>query len=241
MDETLTTFLYELANFVVFALLLGWIFVKPIRKLLDEQAARDAKLEQTAQQHLAEAAELRQQLLDDRQNFNQEMAHQRDAMLSETKQEATNLLDKANQTIKAQREHLSREALQIQHQQLTNLAKIVASSSQQAVENLLKQIHGPSLEGALIEAACQQLKQSPPSGDEKVTVETAAEIDEPTRQKIAQAAGLVSSNGAIQYRVDPELIGGLRVKTSGGVIDSSIAALSSYAEQNIRRQLSQTN
>ena len=44
MNENLITFLYELANFVVFAVLLGWIFVKPIRKLLDEQAAKDAKL-----------------------------------------------------------------------------------------------------------------------------------------------------------------------------------------------------
>ncbi len=67
MNENLITFLYEFANFVVFALLLGWIFVKPIRKLLDEQAAKDAQLQKTAQQHLAEAAQLRQQLLDDRE------------------------------------------------------------------------------------------------------------------------------------------------------------------------------
>jgi F0F1-type ATP synthase membrane subunit b/b' len=240
MNEYLVTFLYELANFVVFALLLGWIFVKPIRRLLDEQMARDAKLEQTAQQHLAEAAGLRQQLLDDRQQFNREMGHQREAMLTETKQDVAELLNKARRDIAAQREQLSRQTMQLKQQQLAELARILANSSQRAVAKLLTQINGPPLEDALVESACQQLKQSTPLADGKLTVESAGELDESTRQKIALAAGFKSVNGAIQFRVDPDLLGGLRVTTTRGVIDNSIAALASFAERNIRSQLNHT-
>jgi F0F1-type ATP synthase membrane subunit b/b' len=239
MNENLITFLYELANFVVFALLLGWIFVKPIRRLLDEQAAKDALLQKTAEQHLVEATQLRQQLLDDRQAFNQEMEHQRQAMLVETKQDAAKLLADANQRIVSQREHFSRETYQLQQNQLTALAGIVASSAQRAVENLLKQIDGPPLEQALVDSACQQLKQNCVAGDDKMTVESAGELDGPIKDKIAAAVGRQPANGAIQYRVDQDLVGGIRIKTEGGVIDNTIAALSLFAEQNIRRQLNQ--
>ncbi len=240
MNENLTTFLYELVNFVAFALLLGWVFVKPIRRLLDEQAAKDARLEQTAQQHLAEAAQLRQRLLDDRQKFNQEMEHQRQAMLTETKQDVTNLLEKASQTIATQREHLSRETLQIQQEQLAELARVVASASRQAVEFLLKQIDGPPLGDALIESACQQLKRSQPVSSDRMTVESADELGETARQEIATAAGRAETNSLIDFRVDQDLLGGIRIKTSRGVIDNSIAALSLFAEQNIRSQLKQS-
>jgi F0F1-type ATP synthase membrane subunit b/b' len=239
MNEYLTTFLYELANFVVFALLLGWIFIKPIRRLLDEQAAKDAKLEQTAQQHLADAEKLRQQLLAERQQFNQEMEHQRDAMLSETRQETAKLLQQANQSITAQRERLTREALHIQQQQITSLAGIVARSSQQAVERLLKQINGPPLAGALIESACRQLQQTQLNAAEKITVESADELDKVARQKIAIAAGSPATNDTIEYRLDESLVGGVRIKTDQGIIDHSIVALSAFAERSIRRQLSE--
>ncbi len=239
MNENLITFLYELANFVVFAVLLGWIFVKPIRKLLDEKAAQDAKLAQTAQQHLAEAAQLRQELIDDRQKLNKELEQQRQTMLAETRQEADDLLKKANQSISLQREHLTRETLQLQQQQLTDLARVLASSSMEAVQSLLTQINGPSLKNAFIESACQQLSQAPPTAEEKMTVNSADELDGTAREKIATAAGIDEPNGRIEYRVDPDLRGGLRIKSSRGVIDNSIVALSAFAEQNLRHQLNQ--
>ena len=241
MNENLVTFLYELANFVVFAVLLGWIFVKPVRRMLDEQAARDAKLEESAKQHLAEAEQLRQQLLDDRQRFKQEIDHQTEAALNEARQEATRMLDQAKQEIASQREHLSHEVLQIQRSQLSEWAGIVASVAKTAVEDLLKQIKGPALTNALVESACQQLKHTNPMKVQKITVESAEELDESMRQKIAQAVGLESANGKIEFHVDPELMGGFRIRTGQGVIDNSIAALSTFAEQKIRQQLNQTH
>ncbi len=99
MNENLATFLYELANFVVFAMLLGWFFLKPIRKLLDEQATNDAKLERSAREHLDEAEKMRLQLLTDRQRFNRDMELQRQAVVTEAKQEAAKLLESTNQKI----------------------------------------------------------------------------------------------------------------------------------------------
>lgn len=57
----------------------------------------------------------------------------------------------------------------------------------------------------------------------KVTVESAIDLDEPTRQRIVTrltqqyGAGLV-----LQYQITPELIGGLRIRVGDDVFDGSI-------------------
>ena len=57
----------------------------------------------------------------------------------------------------------------------------------------------------------------------KVTVESAVELDEATRQRVA--TDLAAQYGAdlrIEYRVNPELIGGLRMRIGNDVLDGSV-------------------
>ena len=57
----------------------------------------------------------------------------------------------------------------------------------------------------------------------KVTVESAVELDEPTRQRIV--ADLTVKYGAdlvVQYQITPELIGGLRIRVGNDVLDGSV-------------------
>ncbi len=237
MNESIITFLYELANFVVFALLFGWIFIKPIRGFLDAQAAKDAKAEETAQLHLADAEQLRQQLENDRSAFEQEMEHQRQATLGEARQESAKLLADAKKSIEKQRNELSQHVLQLQQRQRDQLAQSVANAAGLAVRNVLSHIDGPDLEQSLLNSVCQQLLSDRSASAGQITIESAFELDETARQKIATAASLPSVNGNIDYRVIKELIGGIRIKTEHGLIDNSIAGLSSFVEQNLRQQL----
>lgn len=57
----------------------------------------------------------------------------------------------------------------------------------------------------------------------KVTVESAVDLDETGRQRVA--ASLAAQYGAdlvIEYRVQPELLGGLRIRVGDDVLDGSV-------------------
>jgi len=57
----------------------------------------------------------------------------------------------------------------------------------------------------------------------KVVVESAIELDAPTCQRVA--AGLAAQYGAdlrIEYRINPDLIGGLRMRVGNDVLDGSV-------------------
>ena len=40
MNETLATFLFEVANFLVLAVVLAWLFFNPVRKVLADRQAK---------------------------------------------------------------------------------------------------------------------------------------------------------------------------------------------------------
>jgi len=57
----------------------------------------------------------------------------------------------------------------------------------------------------------------------KVTVESAVELDEPTRQRVV--AGLAKQYGCelvVEYQVNPSLLGGLRIRVGNDVLDGSV-------------------
>ena len=57
----------------------------------------------------------------------------------------------------------------------------------------------------------------------KVLIESAAEMDEPTRQRVV--AGLTEKYGAdleVRYQTTPSLLGGLRIRVGDDVFDGSV-------------------
>jgi F-type H+-transporting ATPase subunit delta len=57
----------------------------------------------------------------------------------------------------------------------------------------------------------------------RVTVESAVELDQATRQRIAaNLAGRYGPDLVTEYRINPELIGGLRMRVGNDVLDGSV-------------------
>jgi F-type H+-transporting ATPase subunit delta len=57
----------------------------------------------------------------------------------------------------------------------------------------------------------------------RVVVESAAELDQPSRDRVV--SGLVAKYGAdlsFEYRVSPELLGGLKIRVGNDVFDGSV-------------------
>jgi F0F1-type ATP synthase membrane subunit b/b' len=237
MSESMVTFIYELANFVIFVALLGWLFVKPIREFLDDQTARNVAAEKQARENLAESESLREQLSQQRARFAEEAEQHRQSILQESRREAQMLLDESKRQIADQQEQLRREARKIRQGQLSELSDMVALATSHAVAHLLSQIDGPQLESALVESACRQLQANQPGPEETIIIECAEEPGTELREQIAQAAGRTSANGSLQCRIASDLIGGIRIRTSSGMIDHSIAGLSQFVEQVLQREL----
>ena len=237
MSESLVTFVYELANFVIFVGLLGWLFMKPVRVFLDEQAQRNADAQQQARQNLAESESLREQLSQQRAQFALKAEQQRQSILQESRREAQVLMDEAKQQIADQQEQLRREAKKIQQGQLAAMSDMIATATSHAVSHLLSQIDGPPLESALVDSACRQLRENRPDPQVRIVIECVTEPGEELRQQVAQSAGLASPDANLQCRVVHDLIGGIRIQTSLGMIDHSIAGLSQFVEQVLQREL----
>ena len=71
VSPTLTTFLFEAANFLVLAAVLGWLFFKPVRQALVDHREKFESDNRKATQKLAEAEKTRQEIEQTRANCKQ--------------------------------------------------------------------------------------------------------------------------------------------------------------------------
>ena len=69
----------------------------------------------------------------------------------------------------------------------------------------------------------------------RVTVESAHEIDDATAHAALAAAGISAENVDVVRRVDPELIGGIRIRTRDGVIDATARRAVDDLARTVRR------
>jgi F0F1-type ATP synthase membrane subunit b/b' len=77
VSPTLTTFLFEAANFLVLVALLSWLFFKPVRQALADHRARLEGLSQEATQQLAAVEQTRAEVAAQRQTLRDELTQLR--------------------------------------------------------------------------------------------------------------------------------------------------------------------
>ena len=235
MNESLWTFVFEIANFVAFAAVLGWLFFKPVRQALEDQQARTRQLEEDAVQKLADAERLRQEADAQQQAVATELEEMRTGARRTAEEEARQIVAEAREQADRERDSLKREALNIHRAQTANIARAVATATNQTVRQFLQQMTGIELEQALVRAACRELQAFSDDSLAPVTVESAAALDDAAEQQIRQVLG--ASAGSARFRVVPDLIGGLRISTARGLIDASITGLAGFAEHAFSDEL----
>jgi len=235
VNESLWTFLFELANFVVLAAVLAWLFFNPVRKALEDQQAKTRQIEEEAAQKLAGAESVRRDIESQRQALASELEAMRTKIREAAKQQAEQLLAEARTQIQRERDTAKREALHIEQAQATKIARAVASVTHATMRRFLEQIEGPQLERALVEAACRELEAFSDNSLAPVAVESATALDENRQELINASLGAAARTAA--FRVVPELKGGLRISTAHGLIDASVAGLANFAEQSLSAEM----
>lgn len=229
MSPALVTFLFELINVLLLISLLGWLFFKPMRAML--QSKLDAE-NQRHRQLAAREAEVDQQRADLDQRlraFDTDMAHLHQAHVTAATQEAIALRTQAHEAAEREREAVRRSLAQLQRAQLERLSAAVAAATRQSVARLLTTLSAPDLEVSLVHAACRRLEAVDGRPLGAVLIESAHPLGDAARATVT--AALEGRAPSTQFRVVPDLGAGLRIVTSKGLIDASARGLAQEAER----------
>jgi len=223
------TFLFEAANFLLLAALLGWIFFRPVRGALERRRAalaaeehEAAEKRDAAERALADAAARRTEL-------ESSLAALREHVREEAERERAKLLDAAREQAQRERETLKTELAALRRGQVSRIAGDAAAAAREIVVRLLERIDGPELEQALLRAARAELARLAAAGPvAPVIVESARGLEPALLQDLARAAGVADAE--LSERRVPGLGGGMRILTARGVIDASASGLAAHAE-----------
>jgi F0F1-type ATP synthase membrane subunit b/b' len=232
----LTTFLFEAANFLVLAAVLGWLFFKPIRQALADHRAKFESDNLQAAQKLAEAEKTLQETNDARSRLQSEMNELRMRELEAARRQADQILTDARSVAQREREMSRRQAAQMSDTQRDTLAEVSAAATANTVGRLLTQIGGPDLQSALIKSACQQLRSLPQDGISPVKIESTQPLSTDQIASLKNALGPAAD--AADFRTVNDLVYGIRISTGKGLIDASVKGLVQFASQSLVTEMS---
>jgi F-type H+-transporting ATPase subunit b len=235
VSPALTTFLFELANFLLLVTLLGWLLFKPVRQALEAQQAAEQQRTAVLEQREKAIADATSDLQQRRAGLEAETERLRRERLAQAETEATAVVTRARETANRERERGERMLADLERVQRDRLAAAVADAARDAVGRLLTSVGGQDLDRALAHAACRALGGIDQPG--AVLVESAAALDDEIRGAITKAIGTRALS--LDFRSEPALGAGLRVTTARGLIDASAAGIAAHAERLIADHLTQ--
>jgi F-type H+-transporting ATPase subunit b len=231
VSPSLTTFLFEAANFVALAAVLGWVFFRPVQAAIErrrsglEAERRDAdRARADAERRLAEVEARRREVEGGLEPLRAEARR-------EAEREAAAIVEAARQQAGEERARLEHELAALRREHARTLARDAAAAARILVTRLLAEIGGPDVDTALARAACERLAALPEAKRAgSVEVQTARPLDAETRARFQEVAGPAAT---VKDRVVPELGAGVRVITPAGLVDASASGLAAWAEQEL--------
>lgn len=237
MSATWVTFLFEAANFLLLAAVLGWIFFRPVRDALEHRRSELEGERTAAAAARAEAERAEQAVHAQRAELESSLEALRERVRREAETERDRLVAAARDQMQRERETLKGELVSQRRAQARSLARDAAFAAREIVERLLGEIDGPEMERALLRAACRELETLRSSSGPlaPVVVESVRALDPENLADLARAAGVAEAD--VTHRIDPDLVAGLRVLTARGLVDASAAGLAAQAERVLVSQL----
>lgn len=224
MSPALTNFLFEAANFLLLAAVLGWVLFKPVRRALDSERERhDQELEESKRLR-AEAESLANEARAQRDAAAREADARRRESLGAARREAAAIVETARQAQLAARRRLERELAVRREAEGARLAESVGRIAAESVRRLLRALEGPLLDAALVRAARAELDAVPQDARRAAVVECARPLDDDSRALLERVLG-----DGFQERIVRELGAGVRVTTPAGQVDATALSLARRA------------
>jgi len=240
VSATWVTFLFEAANFLLLAAVLGWLFFKPVRDALERRRSDLESEQQAAENDRVEAERVLQDAREQRSELEGSLEGLRERVRREAETEAERLVESARDQTLREREALKGDLVSQRRAQARSLVRDAALAAREIVVRLLDEIEGPDLEQALLRTACRDLEKLRSSGSlAPVIIESNRPLDAASLASLAEAAGIDPADPTC--RVDPDLVSGLRVLTARGLVDVSGAGLAIQAERALMNQVDRDN
>ncbi len=235
MTSALTTFLFEVANFLVLACALGWLFFKPVRAALVERKVKFESDNLQAATKLAEAEKIQQEASMASGKLQNEMRELRQREVEAARSQAEQIVAEARAAAEKERELSRRQAAQLSDTQGDRLAEVCALASAESVGRLLTQIGGPNLHSALVAAACEQIRTLAPTELARVKVETTQSLTSEQIESLKSALGAAADT--VDFRSVEGLGDGIRISTDKGLVDASVQGLVRFTRQSLVKEM----
>lgn len=228
MSPVLTTFLFEIVNFLFLVLLVGWLLFKPVRAALQAKQDAETRRRKELDARTADIERQRTEIDERLRAFETDIERKRQEHAAAATQEAAAIRAQAREATERERESVTRMLSQLEGAQLAQLSDAVAMVTRDAVARLLTTLDAADLDTSLVHAACRRLAFDGTSLG-AVLVESALPLDEAARA--ALTAAFDGRAHPVDFRVVPDLGGGLRIVTSKGLIDASVRGIAREAER----------
>lgn len=234
MEFNLSTFIFEIINFLILIWILQRLFYKPLleviakRKQFIDQSLSDAK-------HLQQQAEQQCSLYENRQKlWEQEKKTAITALHQQLEAERKIHLDKLNTELEQERQKAKVTLLKQQKELQQQAEKQALQNAAKFAGMLLQQSAGPELEARLFTLLMDNLTTLPEAcklclttqGSKKsvpVKITSAYPLPVELRQQLEQKLGaLTSSQINFQYHQDTALIAGLRMDIGAWVLNANL-------------------
>jgi len=228
VSPSLANFLFEAANFLLLAGVLGWVLFKPVRRALDAERTKHEEENEQSGRLRAEAEALVEEVRREKQEAQQEVETRRQEILDNAKERATQILEEARNRQHAEHEALEQELEATRNAQVTELAALIGRFAADSVRKLLETLPGPSIDLALVRAACQRLEDIPAEARRSAQIESARTLDEEATKLLETALG-----AKLQVRIVSDLGAGVRITTPAGQVDATAVSIARFAARSL--------
>ncbi len=214
--------------------MLGWLFFKPVRQALADRRSQLDAAARAAEEQLAAAEQSRVELDLQRQALRDELAQSRKDAVEAARQEAATLIAQAREQATRLKQSAEQHVTHLDDTQMATLAQAVAATAGTLVGQLLMQLNGTDLHAGLLRAACDQVRVLPLDSN-PVIVESSQALSDYDRAQLDAALGPAAASAT--YRVTSGLGAGVRITTSCGLVDTSIAGLAGFGQRALAAEL----
>lgn len=236
MGFNVWTFLFQVVNFLVLVYVLHRLLYRPLHEAIDRRREANAKAQADADRACKEATALQTQLKDQLAALDQKRQELLRSDREQTEAERKAMMAAAEAAAQHRREDLERqlkeeraEALKALHDELVRSAIAMAERflHESADSTLQKQLAGRLVEELenLPEDERRRLREEVEAdgADEAAVVETATDLDQDVLQKLdAALKSLLGRTLKLTVQMQPELMGGIRLRLGGHVWDASL-------------------
>ncbi len=229
MKFSITTFVIQIINFVLLSYILYRVLYKPLRNIMEKRrrlVMEDIDRALRMKEDAVKLKEKYEKLMKEISSFEKK---EMEKAVGQGEEAKAAILERASREAREEKEKAAAVIENERREMMSSLKVDAAEISAELASRLLSSLADVSLHRKLVEMMLKELEEHPPAVAErpgeggKAVVASAYALDESeSRSMETLLKDYVGLRVAIEQKVEPELIAGVRLWLDGHVLDGSI-------------------